>query len=193
MSEECGYDHDWWKAPKAASLERRKHAAQAGATAKPGDTFLIVTEGTVTEPVYFAYLLKDLQLHAVHVMVVPGRASDPRHVIKTAAEKVKDHQQRRKTGLLSETEPQKFDHVWAVIDTDVAARMGYWNDVKQLATSKKIKLAHSTPCFGYWLLLHLQYTTRGDLVNGTAAKRAVRMALGRDYSIQPQNMRRKTI
>lgn len=62
MSDECGYVPDWWKAPKAASLERKKRAAQAGATAKPGDTFLIVTEGTVTEPVYFEFLLQDLQL-----------------------------------------------------------------------------------------------------------------------------------
>ncbi len=189
MSDECGYVPDWWKAPKAASLERKKHATQAGATTKPGDTFLIVTEGTVTEPVYFEFLLQDLQLYAVHVMVVPGRASDPRHVIATAAEKVKVHQWRRKKGLLSVTEPQKFDHVWAVIDTDVAVRLGYWNEVKQLASLKKVKLAHSAPCFEYWLLLHLRDTTRGDLVNGTAAKRAVREELGRDYSTNEETAR----
>lgn len=186
------YDPDWWKAPKAASLARKKRAAQAGAIAKPGDTFLIVTEGTVTEPVYFEFLLQDLQLYAVHVIVVPGCASDPRHVIATAAKEVKDHQWRRRKGMLSITEPQTFDHVWAVIDTDVAVRMGYWHDVKQIAVSKKVRLAHSTPCFEYWLLLHLQDTTRGDLVDGAAAKRAVREALeelGRDYSTNEETVR----
>jgi hypothetical protein len=34
----------------------------------------------------------------------------------------------------------------------------------------------------YWLLLHLEDTTRGDLLDGAVAKRAVKEALGRDYS-----------
>ncbi len=190
MSDDCGYDPDWWKATKAASIERkRRQAASASATASPGDTFLIVTEGTVTEPVYFEFLKGDLQLYAVHVVVMPGWASDPRRVVETAAEKVKDHQRRRKKGLLSVTEPQKYDHVWGVIDTDVAVRMGFWNQVMQLAASKKVKLAHSTPCFEYWLLLHLDDTTRGDLVDGNAAKRALRVALGRDYSTNEETAR----
>lgn len=189
MSDECGYDAGWWKAARAASVERKKRAAQAGATAHPGDTFLIVTEGTVTEPVYFEFLKNDLQLYAVHVMVMPGWASDPRHVIETAVKTVKDQQTKRRAGRLAVNEPEKFDHIWAVIDTDVAVRMGYWNDVKQLAASKKVKLAHSTPCFEYWLLLHLKDTTRGDLVDGNAAKRAVREELGRDYSTNEETAR----
>jgi hypothetical protein len=80
-------------------------------------------------------------------------------------------------------EPEKFDHVWAVVDTDVAVREHIWNDVKQLAAARKVKLAHSTPCFEYWLLLHIVgFTTRADLVDGNVAKRAVKDALGREYS-----------
>lgn len=182
MSDECGYDTEWWKKAKAASIERKRVAVVANAPAKPGDTFLIVTEGTVTEPVYFELLLQDLQLYAVHVLVVPGWASDPRHVINTAAEKVKEQARRSKKGLLPVNEPAKFDHVWAVIDSDVAVRMEYWNDVKQLTVSRKVKLGHSTPCFEYWLLPHLRHTTRGDLVDAAAAKHAVKEELGRDYS-----------
>ena len=45
------------------------------------------------------------------------------------------------------------------------------------------KSAHSTPCFEFWLLLHLVgFTTRADLVDGDAAKSAVKHAFGRDYS-----------
>lgn len=189
MSDECGYDTEWWRKAKAASIERKRVAVVANAPAKPGDTFLIVTEGTVTEPVYFGLLLQDLQLYGVHVLVVPGRASDPRHVINTAAEKVKEQARRSKNGRLPVNEPAKFDHVWAVIDTDVAVRMEYWNDVKQLAASRKVKLGHSTPCFEYWLLLHLLHTTRGDLVDGAAAKHAVREELGRDYSTNEKEAR----
>lgn len=182
MSDACGYDPDWWKAAKATSIERKRRAASSRKLAKLGDTFLVVTEGVVTEPVYFEFLLTDLQLYAVHVVVMPGRASDPRHVIETAADEVKGHARRRRKGELAVDEPQRFDHVWAVIDTDVAVRNGIWNDVKQLAVAKKVKLAHSTPCFEYWLLLHLKDTTRGDLVDGDSAKHAVKEALGRDYS-----------
>ena len=182
MTEDCGYDPNWWKAPKAASLERKRRAALPSATAKPGDAFLIVTEGQVTEPVYFEFLLADLQLYAVRVKVIPGFASDPRHVVRDAAEQAQKQQEEFKRGRLALTEPAKFDHVWAVIDTDVAVRMGFWNDVKQLAAGRKVKLAHSTPCFEYWLLLHLQDTTRGNLVNGDAAKHVVKEELGRDYS-----------
>jgi hypothetical protein len=64
----------------------------------------------------------------------------------------------------------------------VAARNHTWNDVKQLAAARKVKLAHSTPCFEFWLLLHFGFTTRADLLDGTAAKRAVKEALGRDYA-----------
>lgn len=189
MSDECGYDPDWWKAARAVSIERKRCTASSRKLAKLGDTFLVVTEGVVTEPVYFEFLLSDLQLYAVQVVVMPGRASDPRHVIDTAAEVIKEHARRRRKGALALDEPEKFDHVWAVIDTDIAVRNGIWNDVKQLAVARKVKLAHSSPCFEYWLLLHLQDTTRGDLVDGGAAKHAVKVALGRDYSTNEETAR----
>lgn len=173
----------WWQAAKAQSLARRAAAAAANATAKPGDAFLIVTEGEVTEPVYFELLRSDLQLPAVRIRVEPGKASDPRHVIESAATEVKVHARLAKKGLLSHTEPLRFEQVWAVVDTDVAVRQGFWNEVESLAAARKVKLAHSTPCFEFWLLLHIQgQTTRSDLVNGDAAKSAVKHALGRDYS-----------
>jgi hypothetical protein len=77
---------------------------------------------------------------------------------------------------------KKFDQVWAVIDTDVATRQGFWNDVIQKSRDLKIRLAHSTPCFEYWLLLHLKMTTRSDLVDGTAAKKVFGDELGCAYS-----------
>ena len=183
MSEDCAWNPDWWLEAKAASLERKRLAVAATALAKPGDAFLIVTEGTVTEPVYFDLLRRDLQLSVVRIKVQPGDASDPRRVIRTAEREAKEQVRKGKRGVLGISEPAKFDHVWAVVDTDVAVRNHIWNDVYQLATAKKVRLAHSTPCFEFWLLLHLVgFTTRADLVDGAAAKSAVKHALGRDYS-----------
>lgn len=183
MSEDAAYDPNWWRAEKALSLARRKRQAALAAEANPGDAFLIVTEGTVTEPVYFDLLLRDLHLPAVRITVQPGDGTDPRRVILTAEREAKEQQRKARKGLLGISEPGKFDHVRAVVDTDVAVRNHIWNDVKQLAAARKVKLAHSTPCFEFWLLLHIVgFTTRADLVDGTAAKRAVKDALGRDYS-----------
>ncbi len=183
MNEDAGFDPNWWRAEKALSLARRKRQAALAAEARPGDAFLIVTEGTVTEPVYFDLLRHDLHLSVVRIKVQPGDASDPRHVIRTAEREAKEQKRKARKGLLGINEPAKFDHVWAVVDTDVAVRNRIWNDVKQLAAAKKVKLAHSTPCFEFWLLLHIAgFTTRADLVDGDAAKRAVKDVLGRDYS-----------
>lgn len=177
-----GYNPKWWTEAKAQSLQRKKLVRAASAAANPGDAFLIVTEGEVTEPVYFDLLVADLQLSAVRVRVQPGDASDPRHVIRTAEREAKAQVRKHRSGQLANDEPAKFDQVWAVIDTDVAVRSGIWNDVKQLADARKVKLAHSTPCFEFWLLLHLVYTTRADLVDGDSAKRAFKEELGQDYS-----------
>lgn len=171
----------WWKA-RDLSLERKAAEALRPASANPGDSFLIVTEGTVTEPVYFELLRECLQLSTVTVKVMPGKASDPRHVIQSAADEVKALARRVKRKKVAVTELESFDHVWAVIDTDVAVRQGFWNDVVQKARDLKVSLAQSTPCFEYWLLLHLAMTTRADLVDGDTAKMAFRDALGSDYS-----------
>ncbi len=166
-------DLPWWQERKAQSLARRA-ASITGA----GDSFLIVTEGLVTEPVYFELLRNDLQLAGVRVQIQPGRDSDPRHVIQSAADTARAQSRRAKRGQLGAAEPATFDQVWAVIDTDVAVRTGQWAAVEVLAKKLKVKLAHSTPCFEFWLLLHLGYTTRADLLDGQSAKRAWREAAG---------------
>lgn len=183
MSDTDGTAPRWWLELREQSLERKAQEAQQAASATTGDTFLVVTEGTVTEPVYFDVLLERHELSRVWVKVIPGRHSDPRHVVRTAEEVALRQLRRAKNKQLGIDEPEAFDQVWAVIDTDVAVRDGFWNDVIQLAGARNVKLAHSTPCFEFWLLLHIAgYTTRADLVDGDTAKRAVKEALGREYS-----------
>jgi hypothetical protein len=128
----------WYKA-KELGLERKAAAALRPACASPGDSFLIVTEGTVTEPVYFELLRESLQLSTVTVKVIPGQHSDPRHVIQSAAKEVKALARRVRKKKVAVTELESFDHVWAVIDTDVATRQEFWNDVVQKARDPNMK------------------------------------------------------
>ncbi|MEN9632388.1 MAG: hypothetical protein RL077_792 [Verrucomicrobiota bacterium] len=173
----------WWQEAKELSLARKAAKPSREAGAKPGDAFLIVTEGKVTEPVYFELLRKSLELSTVTVKIRPGSASYPTHVIDSAAGEVERLAKRKKRKETALNEVEKYDHVWAVIDTDVPLRKGVWPDVVQYAASKGVKLAHSTPCFEFWLLLHIQgYTTRADLLDGDAAKAAVKDVLGLEYS-----------
>lgn len=171
----------WWKA-KEISLQRKRAAAVRPAFAQSGDSFLIVTEGEVTEPVYFEFLRDSLQLSTVTVKVIPGKASDPRHVVQTASEEVKALERRMKRKDAAMNEVGRYDHVWAVIDTDVATRNSIWNDVVQKARDLKVNLAQSTPCFEFWLLLHVKMTTRGDLLDGDTAKKVFRFEFGSEYS-----------
>jgi RloB-like protein len=178
-----GVPKPWWQEAKELSLARKAALPSRLAFAKPGDAFLIVTEGQVTEPVYFELLRASLQLSTVTVKIQPASASYPTHVIDSAATEVERLSKRRKRKEIAINEVEKYDHVWAVIDTDVAVRKDVWSDIVQYAASKGVKLAHSTPCFEFWLLLHIQgYTTRADLLNGTLAKDALEKALGRDCS-----------
>ena len=183
MSEPAYYDPQWWKKKKASSLARKSEIPRAMLGALPGDSFLIVTEGTVTEPTYLKLLVNDIGLQTVRIRIIPGDSSDPRRVIRTARDEARDQQIKAKKRLLRLNEPEHFDHLWAVIDTDVAMRMGFWNEVVQLARVNKVKLAQSTPCFEYWLLLHVTgFSMPSDLWDGSRAKSTLKDALGRDYS-----------
>lgn len=176
MPSELSYNSQWWKEAKAASLAR-KSAVSLGTLAKPGDSFLIVTEGQVTEPVYFETIRQKLKLGAMHIKVIPSTRPDALNVIRKAVEEQKAHTLKIRRGELPIKMPAKFDHVWAVIDTDVLTDPQKWAEVVKSANDKKVKLAYSTPCFEFWLLLHLEYTTRSDLIDCNAAKAAVKACL----------------
>jgi hypothetical protein len=180
MPENAGWDPNWWRSERALSIERKAAAALAEAEAMAGDSFLIVTEGEVTEPTYFDQFRRALHLSAVKVVVRPGDASDARQVIETAARLAQRQIDRATRGVLAINEPTKFDQVWAVLDTDVPERKRIWPDIVALAGQRNVRLAASTPCFEFWLLLHRRYTT-APLRNGDAAKAAVHAEIG-DYS-----------
>lgn len=166
----------WWKQEEARSIERKAAAGRSARGVNPGDSFLIVTEGTVTEPIYFQHMRDDMKLSAVELHIQPGDGSHPLSVIATAVRLAGE----RKAELDKERENQSFsktsfDHIWAVIDTDVAVRTGIWEEVKAAAKKGKVSLASSTPCFEYWLTLHINYTT-APFVDGGTAKGSLKKA-----------------
>ena len=53
-------------------------------SSRPGSSILIVTEGEVTEPVYFDALKRKLALQTVEIEIVPAGKGDPRRLAEAA-------------------------------------------------------------------------------------------------------------
>jgi RloB-like protein len=129
---------------KNASLRRRR------AFREPRARFLIVCEGTVTEPLYFKEIRRT-ERGLIELEIVP--AGVPKTVVERAVQMKKESQReahsRRDDNL-------KYDHVWCVFDVDEHA---FVPEAKQQALANAIDVAVSNPCFELWLLLHFQDQT----------------------------------
>ena len=120
--------------------------------------FLIVTEGTQTEPLYFDALRKDFRIPTLLVVVSPAKHSDPLHVVKEAILMLKGgyfDQYGRKYNK------EDFDAVYVVMDIDSHENMSQAMAVIEnfnRNTRNKIKIhpIRSNPCFELWYLLHFE-------------------------------------
>ena len=115
-------------------------------TREPYDRVLIVTEGTKTEPSYFADLVAHYRLNTANVAVVPSeRGSDPGTVVETALS-LRDQEV---------AQGDAYDRVYCVFD-----RNGHTNfyAASRQAEAEDLLLARSWPCFEFWLLLHFAFT-----------------------------------
>ncbi len=145
-----------WKKPIPTALSSFRRPR---GSARPGSSILIVTEGENTEPVYFDALKRKLSLQTVEIEIVPAGKGDPRRLAEAALEEQKKRRKDAKDGRLSFAKASNFDELWIVFDTDVPVEHRRFDDGVQFATAKGVKSAASSPCFEYWLLLHLVYTT----------------------------------
>lgn len=125
----------------------------------PAKGILIATEGQVTEPVYFEEIKKRLALPTVELHVAGAGIGDPATLAEEALRQQKIRRKLAKDGELGYSQVSDFDEIWIVFDTDIPEQHGKLHYGLQFASSKKIRCAHSTPCFEYWLLLHLERTT----------------------------------
>jgi hypothetical protein len=127
-------------------------------TEVPGSAILVVTEGRVTEPIYFDEVKRKIAIPTVELVPHGAGAGDPRVLAKKALELQQERLRLARNRRLAFNQAKKFDELWIVFDTDVI-QPAKLNDGLQFANSKGILVASSTPCFEFWLLLHLTRTT----------------------------------
>jgi hypothetical protein len=121
------------------SLRRRRPLR----TPKP--RFLLVCEGTVTEPRYFADV-QHSERSLINLQVEPG--GTPKTLVERAVER-KREADRKATKDANE----KYEEVWCVFDIDEHPLVPA---AKDQARANGIELAISNPCFELWALLHFQ-------------------------------------
>lgn len=163
--------------------ERRNFARREPVVPPPGepslgDSFLIVTEGEVTERLYFESIRATLQLSPMTVQVVHPACTDAVGLVRAAMTERTRIAERR--DLRASREISAYDHVWVLLDTDVCARQGQLGPALELAKREHIHVGYSTPSAEVWLLLHFRERP-GPLLNSNAAERAVGDAWGQHY------------
>lgn len=140
--------------PSRDRLERRRPSRA------PLPRFLIVCEGTKTEPGYFSHLRQSSRL-PIDLVIEGGRT--PKALVQKAVElKRRAEAEARRYHDSS----LKFDEVWCVFDVD---EHPFVPEAQQQARDNSIRVAISNPCFELWVLLHFQertaYIHRHDVQN----------------------------
>jgi hypothetical protein len=136
------------KARKNAALARQK---KDRATYQ---RFLIVCEGTKTEPYYLQELVSELGIRHHTVKIAPNDGVSPDRIVAHA---VKLYGEDALSG-------DSFDKVFCVFDRDTHetfdAAVQSINDLNGAKEPKVYEAITSTPCFEYWLLLHFDFTDK---------------------------------
>ncbi|MYN13894.1 RloB domain-containing protein [Pusillimonas sp. TS35] len=132
------------KARTSTALQRRKRERERS------KRYLIVCEGTKTEPQYLRELLHDLRIRPQLVRVAPNDGASPDRVVAHA---LSLYDEDALTGDV-------FDQVYCMFDRDRHSTFdGAVTRVKDLAAAgKPFAAITSTPCFEVWLLLHFRYS-----------------------------------
>lgn len=131
-----------------------------GQKGKPNRRFLIVCEGTKTEPNYFEALGRKIKSKVN--LVIKGEGKVSLSLVKKAIEL------KHEDGEYDQGE----DEIWCVFDRDFKAENNNqqnFNEAIRLADSNHINLAISNDAFELWFLLHFSYhcsqTHRNDFEN----------------------------
>jgi ElaB/YqjD/DUF883 family membrane-anchored ribosome-binding protein len=154
---------------------RQNTVGRRGETRK---RFLIVCEGTETEPNYFASFKNELKTQAFLKIEPAGMVS--LSVVKKA-KRLKD-------------EDSEYDEVWCVFDRDFKSEnknQQNFNEAIEFAKRNNINLAVSNDAFELWFLLHYEYysseTHRSDLKQILSDKKR----LGTKYKKNSEDMYEK--
>ncbi len=138
---------------KIEELKREKREAKAAKKRKENTRskivrFLIVCEGSRTEPNYFLALVRD-RYSEVRDEKIVGEGKSTCALVKRTLQ-IKDELERKRQ--------LPFDRVWVVFDKDDFTD---FNEAIQLATSYSFQSAWTNEAFELWYLLHFQYLDAG--------------------------------
>jgi RloB-like protein len=133
---------------EAARLQKfeKKQAKRAQNTRYQRQYFLIVSEGTATEPNYFEAIRQKLPPHALENIVIEGVGMSTFRIVN----EVMGLRDRAKRDRL-----RTYDQVWVVFDKDDFPAEHFNNAIQQ-AQANNIEAAWSNEAFELWYLLHLQ-------------------------------------
>lgn len=124
----------------------------------PKKTFLIVCEGSETEPEYFKHLKgKDgFNLQATVEINIEVSDPAPTKAINRAIKLSNERKQESKKSLFR----SNYDEIWCVFDREAKNETSSYTQAIDKAKQNSIFCATSNPSFEFWLLLHYEYTTR---------------------------------
>ena len=108
--------------------------------------FLIVCEGTKTEPNYFKAFEKLLPPYTLDVEII-GTAKNTSQVVEETFVRMKNSSKR-------------YDSVWAVFDKDSFPNHKFDNAIAK-GKMKDIKCAYSNEAFELWYILHFEFLNTG--------------------------------
>jgi hypothetical protein len=116
--------------------------------------FLIVCEDGKSAPNYFEALKEHFKLSATSIEIAGSEGhTQPVQVVARAVEIKK-----RAASPNSGTVP--FDQVWCAIDGDYGQKIA---NARSKALANGIRLAISTKCFEYWILLHFEENDKATI------------------------------
>ncbi len=136
--------------------------------------YLIVCEGTKTEPNYFMSLEKDLKPHVVELKIM-GEGDNTVNLV-TLAEEFVDNE--RAAG-------RNIDEVWIVFDIDSFPDQDI-NSAVEMAEARGFHPAYSNEAFELWYLLHYEYCD--SALSRTTYSRRLKKYIGKRYQKNDEEM-----
>ena len=115
---------------------------------------VIITEGTKTEYSYFMLLRQELNIPKMWLQIASSNGSSPKNVFEAARK------------LIQEANENEIEAIYCVFDSDRHSTFTEAiNSINRLSkrSQRRCKMVvpiPSIPCFEYWFLLHVNFSTK---------------------------------
>ena len=123
-------------------INSRGYSPRKLETKEPKERFLIVCEGSKTEPNYFRSFRVPRDVVEVH-----GLGEYPSTLVRSATD-------------LKNKDGDDYDQIWCVFDRD-SWTLENFNNARSSATSQGFRVAYSNEAFELWYILHFEYLNTG--------------------------------